>query len=176
MTLDLMPDRDLDVHELKDLVSSVASRPDLWGPHVRFNGNERHYVSLHRDGHVDIWVICWTSHSDTGWHDHDVSSGAVAVVEGTLVEHRLAVMTETTPALFGAGRAFSFGSEHIHRLTGHSRRAVSVHAYSPPLWRLGQYAVDTGGVLRRMSVSYADELRPIDTSGAGQIAPASQLT
>jgi hypothetical protein len=36
-----------------------------------------------------------------------------------------------------------------------------VHAYSPPLWRMGQYSVKEG-VLRRMSVSYADELRPLD--------------
>jgi hypothetical protein len=39
---------------------------------------------------------------------------------------------------------------------------VSVHAYSPPLWRMGQYAVSRSGVLRRQSVSYADELRPIE--------------
>ncbi len=40
--------------------------------------------------------------------------------------------------------------------------SVSVHAYSPPLWRMGQYAVSDAGVLRRQSVSYADELRPLD--------------
>ncbi len=39
---------------------------------------------------------------------------------------------------------------------------MSVHAYSPPLWRMGQYAVSSSGVLRRESVSYADELRPIE--------------
>jgi hypothetical protein len=40
--------------------------------------------------------------------------------------------------------------------------SISVHAYSPPLWRMGQYAVTDAGVLRRVSLSYADELRPID--------------
>jgi hypothetical protein len=39
---------------------------------------------------------------------------------------------------------------------------VSIHAYSPPLWRMGQYALAKDGVLRRTSVSYADELRPLD--------------
>jgi hypothetical protein len=39
---------------------------------------------------------------------------------------------------------------------------VSIHAYSPPLWRLGQYSIDDGGVMRRVSVSYADELRPLN--------------
>jgi hypothetical protein len=37
-----------------------------------------------------------------------------------------------------------------------------VHAYSPPLWRMGQYTLGPGGLLRRRSVSYADELRPVD--------------
>ena len=46
---------------------------------------------LHRDAHVDVWLLCWTPRNDTGWHDHDISSGAVAVVEGCLVEHNLAV-------------------------------------------------------------------------------------
>ena len=34
--------------------------------------------------------------------------------------------------------------------------------YSPPLWRLGQYTVDPEGALHRLSVSYADELRPLE--------------
>ena len=57
---------------------------------------------------------------------------------------------------------FSFGPDHIHRLNGAVHGSISVHAYSPPLWRMGQYAVNDAGVLRRVSLSYADELRPID--------------
>lgn len=61
----------------------------------------------------------------------------------------------------GAGKVFSFGPDHIHRLDGAVHGSVSVHAYSPPLWRMGQYAVNDAGVLRRVSLSYADELRPL---------------
>jgi hypothetical protein len=43
---------------------------------------------------------------------------------------------------------------------------VSIHTYSPPLWRLGQYSVDPGGALHRVSVSYADELRPLEQIAA----------
>jgi hypothetical protein len=56
---------------------------------------------------------------------------------------------------------FTFGPSHIHRLTCAAPRAVSIHTYSPPLWRLGQYTVDPEGALQRVSVSYADELRPL---------------
>jgi hypothetical protein len=120
------------------------------------------YASLHRDAHVDVWLLCWTPENDTGWHDHDISSGAVAVVAGELAENNLTVATGGVETRIGAGRAYSFGPEHIHRLNGAEPGSVSVHAYSPPLWRMGQYAVSESGVLRRVSVSYADELRPID--------------
>jgi len=60
------------------------------------------------------------------------------------------------------GRAFAFGPDHIHRMSGAVDGSVSIHAYSPPLWRMGQYSISPSGVLRRRAVSYADELRPLD--------------
>jgi hypothetical protein len=162
--LDQLPDRDLDKHELRVLAASVAARPELWRAHVRFDDEDRHYVSLHRDGHVDLWVLCWTAQNDTGWHDHDVSSGAVAVAAGALVEHNLAIGRDSVETVVTAGSVFCFGADHIHRLTGGQDGSVSVHAYSPPLWRMGQYAVSSAGVLRRVSVSYADELRPLQSA------------
>jgi hypothetical protein len=162
LTLHDLPARDLDALELRDLVASIASDPERWAHLVGFDDHERVYASLHRDAHVDVWLLCWTPENDTGWHDHDISSGAVAVVAGELVENNLAVATGGVETRIGAGHAFAFGPEHIHRLNGAERGSVSVHAYSPPLWRMGQYAVSDAGVLRRMSVSYADELRPID--------------
>jgi hypothetical protein len=42
--------------------------------------------------------------------------------------------------------------------------AVSIHAYSPPLWRMGTYVVGTDGTLERRSISYAEELRPVDAA------------
>ena len=109
-----------------------------------------------------MWLLCWTPVNDTGWHDHDVSSGAVAVVAGELAENNLAIGSQAVETRVCAGTAFCFGPDHIHRLNGATPGSVSVHAFSPPLWRMGQYAVGDDGVLRRVSLSYADELRPID--------------
>jgi hypothetical protein len=162
ITLSNLPGRDLDKRELRALAASIAARPELWERHVAFSDEQRHYVSMHRDTHVDIWVLCWTPQNDTGWHDHDVSSGAVAVANGALVEHNLAIDRPSLETVVEAGNVFCFGAEHIHRLTGREQGTVSVHAYSPPLWRMGQYTVTGTGVLARASVSYADELRPID--------------
>ncbi|MFN8193722.1 MAG: cysteine dioxygenase family protein [Nocardioidaceae bacterium] len=157
-----LPGRDLDGAELQELAASIAADPSAWSHLVGFHDDERVYVSLHRDAHVDVWLLCWTPENDTGWHDHDTSSGAVAVVAGGLVEHNLRVGGGSVATTVPAGRVFSFGPDHIHRLVGGLPRSVSVHAYSPPLWRMGQYAVSADGVLRRRSVSYADELRPLD--------------
>jgi len=161
-TLDTLPGRDLDQQELLGLAASIAADPAALAQHVAFSDDKRHYVSLHRDTHVDVWLLCWTPQNDTGWHDHDISSGAVAVTQGTLTEHNLAIGTPSIETEIGAGSAYSFGPDHIHRLTGRDPGSVSVHAYSPPLWRMGQYTLGAGGQLRRRSVSYADELRPLD--------------
>ncbi|MQA60955.1 MAG: cysteine dioxygenase [Actinophytocola sp.] len=162
VSLDNLPGRDLSKQELRSLAADIASKPESWDQQLAFDDNDRHFVSLHRDAHVDIWLLCWTPSNDTGWHDHDISSGAVAVPRGVLIEHNLAVGATGVETAVAAGRVFCFGPEHIHRLTGGEHGTVSIHAYSPPLWRMGQYAVTKAGVLKRVSVSYADELRPLD--------------
>ncbi|SDH27860.1 Cysteine dioxygenase type I [Sinosporangium album] len=159
-----LPERALDRRELHDLVDGVAASPELWKEHVGFPDAEdgRHYVSLYRDAYVDIWLLCWRPEDDTGWHDHDISSGAVRVVAGALRECNPRIGGEHLETVVSEGESFSFGPDHIHRLTGALESSVSIHAYSPPLWRLGQYSISATGVMRRTSVSYADELRPLD--------------
>ncbi|HLI58150.1 MAG TPA: cysteine dioxygenase family protein [Solirubrobacteraceae bacterium] len=162
MNLSSLPARDLDRDELAALVDRLAGEPDRWSALVDYDDEERVYASLHRDDHVDVWLLCWTPVNDTGWHDHDTSSGAVRVVRGALAESNPRIGGEPTTRIVQAGETFSFGPDHIHRLTGVDERSVSIHAYSPPLWRLGQYSIDADGVMRRRSVSYAEELRPLE--------------
>ncbi|EPD69064.1 cysteine dioxygenase [Streptomyces sp. HGB0020] len=166
MTYESLPQRTLDKGELQELVGKLATRPDLWRAQVAFSDSKRHYASLYRDEYVDVWLLCWTRQNDTGWHDHDTSSGAVTVVQGRLNEGTPRIGGTHLCVTFEAGESFCFGPEHIHRLTGASDDAVSIHAYSPPLWRLGQYDIAEDGLMRRISVSYADELRPLDTPAA----------
>src|SRR6478752_10760748 len=156
-----LPDRDLTHTELEALAAGIAHQPESWAHHVAFDGDDRVYVSLHRDAHVDVWLLCWTPENDTGWHDHDVSSGAVTVVSGELVENNLTLSAGAVETSVPAGTTFSFAPDHIHRLNGAVQGSVSIHAYSPPLWRMGQYRVDDDGTLKRVSLSYADELRPL---------------
>ena len=157
---------DLAGDQLQALVDGLAARADVWRGQVAFSDQERHYVSLYRDDHVDVWLLCWTRSNDTGWHDHDISSGAVRVVQGVINEHNPRIGGDHVSTAIAAGRSFHFGPEHIHRLTGGTDDTVTIHAYSPPLWRLGQYSIDDDGLMRRVSVSYADELRPLDAGQA----------
>jgi predicted metal-dependent enzyme (double-stranded beta helix superfamily) len=162
--LGLPSDRTLERDELERLAHTLAERRDLWEAHIDPDATERTYVCVHRDAHLDVWAIFWLPENDTGWHDHDISSGAVSVVDGEIEEHALLVAAPERRTRYGPGATFTFGPSHIHRLTCAAPRATSLHTYSPPLWRLGQYTVDPEGALHRMSVSYADELRPLDSS------------
>lgn len=163
MSLDTIPRRqDLDRRELRELVARIAGQPETWQGLVRHETPERHFEQLWRDDHVDVWVITWTSGNDTGFHDHDVSRGAVAVVEGEIIEERLVVGGPPRRRRHGAGDTFDFDASHVHRMHQDSAApAVSIHAYSPPLWRMGTYTVEQDGTLRRESISYAEELRPV---------------
>jgi len=53
------------------------------------------------------------------------------------------------------------GAQNSRTEVDGERPAVTVHAYSPPLWRMGAYEIEPGGALRRHSISYAEELRPL---------------
>ena len=155
--------RDLRQEELVALARSVAATPALWRHLVAHDPDRRHYAELLRDVHVALWVICWTNEQDTGFHDHDLSAGAVAVAAGAVREDRLALGGAPRSRVVDAGGAFSFSAADIHRVRHvPGTDAVTIHAYSPPLWRMGAYEVRADGSLARHAMSYAEELRPLE--------------
>jgi hypothetical protein len=151
-------DRALDERELSEIAAGLAARPSLWAGCVRHDPGSRHYLRLHRDQHLDAWLICWCAEQETGLHDHDLSSGAVHVVDGELVEERLLFGAGLISSRYGPGQSFSFGPTRIHdvRHAG-GPPATSLHLYSPPLWRMGMYEPDESGALCRRPASYLDE-------------------
>jgi predicted metal-dependent enzyme (double-stranded beta helix superfamily) len=154
-------DHDLSGPELEAFVRDLMQRPDDWAHLVSHDPAQRHYELLLRDEHVAVWLICWMDDHDTGFHDHDLSGGAVGVVAGAVREDRLVLGGGTVSRLVGAGQSFTFAASDIHRvLHAGDVPAVTIHAYSPPLWRMGAYEVADSGELRRHPVSYAEELRP----------------
>jgi hypothetical protein len=117
--------------ELETFVRDVMARPDDWAHLVGHDPEQRRYELLLRDDQVEVWLICWMA-------DHD-----------------------TVSRVAGEGESFTFTASDVHRvLHAGDAPAVTIHAYSPPLWRMGAYEIGDGGELRRHSVSYAEELRP----------------
>ena len=160
------PSRDLGLAELERFVAELGGRPELWVERVLHVSERRHYVELLRDEHVAAWLICWTEEQDTGYHDHDVSAGAVSVVSGRVREERLAIGGPPRRRVYGAGETFSFSAADIHRVThAGDEPAVTLHAYSPPLLRMGAYVVEDSGLLVRHTVPSSEELRPKAPAG-----------
>jgi predicted metal-dependent enzyme (double-stranded beta helix superfamily) len=140
----------LAAEELERLVRRIGARPDLWHPLVVVDRERRRYELLYDDDRIDIWVLSWMPGQRTGFHDHDLSSVGVVCVQGELEEGALAIgcAAERRHLTPGSSRRGPGGYVHaVAHLAGEP--AVSIHAYSPPLRRVGQYRVDEGGRLRR---------------------------
>src|SRR5438046_9440398 len=112
-----------------ELAREYASRPELWEHLVHHDPGQRTFELLRDDDEVTAWVICWMEDHDTGFHDHDVSRGAVGVVQGQVVEERLRL---NGPAVErGAGRveasALSPDDIYLVRLRPHHSALLSLH-------------------------------------------------
>jgi predicted metal-dependent enzyme (double-stranded beta helix superfamily) len=153
---------DLGELELQLFVEELAARPELWIGLVSHDPAQRRYAELFADAHVTAWLICWMDDHDTGFHDHDASAGAVAVLSGGVREQRLVLEGPPLERRFRAGEAFHFSATDIHRLTHTGGEpAVTLHAYSPPLLRMGAYNVGESGLLERRPMAASEELRPL---------------
>ena len=150
----------LTTEELEQFVAGLAAEPSLWRHLVRHASDARVYEQIWDDDQVNAWVICWSEDQDTGFHDHDDSGAAIAVVSGSVREDRFRVGAPPRSRRLGAGETFAVPADAIHRVlhTGDCP-AVTIHAYSPPLSRTGVYRTAADGALRRESVSFEEELR-----------------
>jgi hypothetical protein len=167
------PGENLTREQLSALAFALGNEQTFWSELVRHDPDTRYFHHLYRDTNLDIWLICWLDAQDTGYHDHDLSSGAVYVCEGSLCEDYfyrdaegwISVRSRTRQG----GTVFDFDGSSIHGMRhAGGPPATSIHVYSPALWRMGYYEPGEGG-LRRTSITYADEL----VSGATSLEPAS---
>jgi predicted metal-dependent enzyme (double-stranded beta helix superfamily) len=168
--ISLPTEHDLTNEQLRTVASEFAARPELWREHIHHDPLQRTYRQLLRDEHLDVWLLCWSHDHDTGFHDHDLSAGAVAVVAGAVREERLVLgrpVDSPIARTTAAGTSFDFGASDIHRvLHAGTEPAVTIHAYSPPLVRMGSYTIEPSGQLRRHSVTHEQELHQLDAAAS----------
>jgi hypothetical protein len=135
---------------LCSLVSELAGRTDLWNPLVVRDATRRRYRLLLEDARLDVWVLSWMPGQATGFHDHGRSDVALTTLQGAVCERQIrlgqeGIERELVPGFVQAGPA-----GYIHSVShGSGEPAVTLHAYSPPLVRVGQYRAGPLGELRR---------------------------
>ena len=117
--------------ELEAFVKRLAADPGRWRPLVQHHPDKRTYGLIWEDDDVNAWVLCWSTDHDTGFHDHDVSTAAITVIEGQVREDRLRLDGSARESFTAPARASRFPREAIHRVlhTGEGP-AVTIHAYS----------------------------------------------
>ena len=151
----------LEIPALRAVVAGLAADRTRWADRVRHDPQQRVFERILDEPEMEAWLICWMPGHDTGFHDHDLSSGAVTVVAGAVREERLG-LAHTTSRVYLPGETFDFTASEIHRVTHEGAAgAVTLHAYSPRLRRMGAYAVTREGALQRHPLGYGEELRPV---------------
>jgi quercetin dioxygenase-like cupin family protein len=146
--------------QLEQFVRRLVDSPELWRDHVHHSDDVRVYEQIWDDDEINAWVICWSEDQDTGFHDHDQSGAAIAVISGQVREDRLTVAGPGPISReLGPGEVFTVPRTAIHRvLHAGDAPAVTIHAYSPPLMRTGAYHLGPNGELERESQSFEVEL------------------
>lgn len=151
----------LTAEQLERFVKRLAASPEHWQHLVRHSDDVRVYELIWDDEDVNAWVICWSEDQDTGFHDHDESAAAIAVISGQVREERLRLGASPPVRIVRGGSTFTVPAVAIHRvLHAGEQPAVTIHAYSPPLSRTGAYRIGPSGELERESLSFEQELRP----------------
>jgi predicted metal-dependent enzyme (double-stranded beta helix superfamily) len=163
----------LGVGSLERLVRRLADRPDLWQPLVVVDRERRRYELLYEDDRVDIWVLSWMPGQRTGFHDHDISGVGLICVQGELDEGSLAIGSEAETVRMTPGVSRRGPGGYIHAVAHRAGEpAVSIHAYSPPLARVGQYRRDARGRLQREPEHGRKELFDATIGAAAAVTPS----
>jgi quercetin dioxygenase-like cupin family protein len=150
----------LSIDALERFVETLVADPGRWEHLVRHDADARVYEPIWQDQDTNAWLICWSEDQDTGFHDHDASAAAIHVLEGRVREDRLRLWAPPETRVSVAGETFTVPPSAIHRvLHAGAGPAVTIHAYSPPLTRVGAYRVRGNGELERLAQSWDHELR-----------------
>ena len=150
-TRELIPAQpELSAAALELIATAIRDRPELWEPLAISDPARRRYRLLFEDERTDIWVLSWMPGQSTGFHDHDISDVGIAIARGMIVERQLQLPTGASALELRHGQTRQGPAGYVHSVAhGDGEPAVSIHCYSPPLMKVGQYRVDDEGVLRR---------------------------
>jgi hypothetical protein len=139
----VVPDRPLwTAGELRELTTTVAT--ELAAPLrgvLRFDAQQRWWTQLALTSGLELWLLSWLPGQGTRPHDHGGASGSFTVLLGELAENYRYPGRPIGDNHFGTGAALGFGPHRAHQVHNPGTvAAASVHAYSPPLLPVREYA------------------------------------
>ncbi|MBT9585885.1 cysteine dioxygenase family protein, partial [bacterium] len=153
------PEGALSTAQLAVLVHQIAATPSLWEPLSVHDATRRRYRLIYEDDRIDVWVLSWMPGQGTGFHDHDLSGVALTCAQGMVVERQMQLPSGATRIEMEVGLIREGGPGYIHSVAyGRGDPAISIHAYSPPLVRVGQFSVDEEGIMYRRITHGRQEL------------------
>ena len=143
----------LDEHVLTELATRLARARRLWQPHVVHDPGGRQPVKLFGTDGCEAWVIGWMPGQGVELHDHGESAGALAVLDGTLVD-LVAIDRRLRPRSLSAGTTLPLPPRTVHDVVAPGPEpATSIHVYSPPLTSMTFYDGPGGAAVRSTNVS-----------------------
>jgi predicted metal-dependent enzyme (double-stranded beta helix superfamily) len=107
---------------------------------LRFDPVRRWWARLALTEGVELWLLSWDRGQSTEPHDHGGAAGSFSVLLGRLDEHYRYPGGPIRHKRHQVGGSIAFGPTRTHQMrnTG-TRKAASVHAYSPPLLPVREY-------------------------------------
>ncbi|MEZ5080479.1 MAG: cysteine dioxygenase family protein [Thermoleophilia bacterium] len=139
------------VHDASELVV-IARRiveSGLWRDYVVENHEFRDYRLIFENEFTDIWALSWLPGQTTGFHDHDASEVGICVAHGAVREWHPVHEAPPLDHVIAEGATQEGPLGYIHQVAHeYGDPAVTIHAYSPPLVRVGQYRERDGRMIR----------------------------
>jgi len=118
----------LTLAELQRFVADLVVAPHRWRDLVRHTSDARVYERIWDDDQVNAWVICWSEDHDTGYHDHDASTAAIAGVSACIRKERLRIgappHSRTLRATFSKPAAYVVSRDRRRQMQTVASRAV----------------------------------------------------
>jgi Cysteine dioxygenase type I len=142
------------------LAQGLARSPEVWSHLVDHVPGERRYVALPGIEGAEAWLITWAPGTGLDLHDHGGAEGAMALVEGALVEQygRTARPTDLRTRVLDAGAVVTFAADHVHAVRNQGVvAATSIHVYAPALEQMMFFGDDPRD---DRLVNYRDQPRP----------------
>lgn len=127
--------------ELRDLVTTVGvrHRAELLDQ-VRFASPQRWWARLALTEEVEVWLLSWLPGQHTEPHDHGGACGAFSVVLGSVSETYRYPGGDVRRRTHDLNASIGFGAGRAHQVWNTApEKAVTVHAYSPPLVPTREY-------------------------------------